>query len=300
MHYDFVPMPARKPLKFPGGKRIALTITFNLEFWDLIQDHDGPDSPGGPSINDRLMPGRIPDYANYSWREYGHRVGVWRAFGICDKAGIPASCTINAQLCLERPEIVMAVVERGWEIVAHNFIQTQPLSNYYDDPDKEREVIREVIEVIEKTTGQRPKGWLSSSLRCTPETPEILAELGLIFHNDFMNDEQPYLIHTRSGPLVAIPYSNDNNDFTLFLRRNFTTGQALELLKTQFDMLYEEGAESGRLMSLGLHPHVIGQPFRATLLRDVIEYAKGFDDVWWASRGEIAEWYLENHASHIG
>lgn len=300
MHYDFIPMPARKPLKWPDGKRLALTITFNLEYWDLTQDHDGTYMAGGPSLNDRLLPARVPDYSNYTWREYGHRVGIWRLYDICTKAGVPASCAVNASLCLERPQVVLGASEQGWEMVAHNFMQTQPLNNYFDDPEKEREVIKEVLDIIEKTTGQRPRGWLSSSLRCTPETPEILTELGLIFHNDFMNDEQPYLIQTRNGPLVSIPYSNEINDFSLFLRRGYTAGQVLELLKDQFDILYEEGAESGRLFSLGLHPHVSGHPYRAKAIKEFINYVKGFDGVWWASRGEIAEWYLANHASHIG
>jgi hypothetical protein len=83
MHYDFVPMPERKPLKWPGGKRIAMNITFNMEFWDLTQDHDGPYQPGGPSQNERPMAARIPDYSNFSWREYGHRVGIWRLYDMC-------------------------------------------------------------------------------------------------------------------------------------------------------------------------------------------------------------------------
>ncbi len=300
MHYDFVPMPERKPLEWPGGKRLALTITFNLEYWDLTQDHDGLYTPGGPSLNDRLMPARIPDYSNYTWREYGHRAGVWRLFDICDKAGIAASCTVNAMLCREKPQIAQAVRDRGWEIVAHNYIQTQALASYYQDPDKEREVIARVLDIIAETTGRRPRGWLSSSLRCTPETPEILTEQGLIFHNDFMNDDQPYLIHTRAGPLVEIPYSNETGDFSFFLRRSYSGAQVLEMLKDNFDVLYQEGAESGRLMSLGLHPHVSGIPFRAKVIREFIDYAKGFDGVWWASREDIAEWYLENHESHIG
>ncbi len=299
MHYDFVPMPDRKPLKWPGGARIAINITFNMEFWDLTQDHDGLYQPGGPSQNERPMAARIPDYSNYSWREYGHRVGIWRLYDMCEKAGVPASCAVNSILCTERPQIVLAASERSWEIVGHNHIQTQPLSNHFDDPAKEREVIKDVLDTIAETTGKRPQGWLSSSLRCTPETPEILAEEGLIFHNDFMNDDQPYLIHTRSGPLVSIPYSNEINDFTLFLRRNFTPDQVLQVLKDQFDLLYEEGAVTGRIMGVGLHPHVAGHAYRAKVIGEFIDYAKQFDGVWWASRGEIAEWYLENHQSHI-
>ena len=106
MLYDFVPMPERKPLKWPNGKRLALMVTLNLEYWELTQDHDGPYFPGGPSINERLLPARIPDFNNHSWREYGHRVGIWRLYDIFDEAKVPASCTVNGILCERHPQIV--------------------------------------------------------------------------------------------------------------------------------------------------------------------------------------------------
>jgi peptidoglycan/xylan/chitin deacetylase (PgdA/CDA1 family) len=196
MHYDFVPITERKPLKWPNGKRLALMITLNLEYWELTQDHDGLYFPGGPSINERLLPARIPDFNNYSWREYGHRVGVWRIYDIFDEAGVPASCTVNGILCEKHPQIVTAAASRDWELIAHNYIQTEFLINYRDDRAKEREVLKRTIDLIEKTTGRRPRGWLSSSLRCTVNTSDIIKELGLTYHCDYMNDEQPYLIHT--------------------------------------------------------------------------------------------------------
>ncbi len=128
----------------------------------------------------------------------------------------------------------------------------------------------------------------------------MLKEFGLLFHSDFLNDDQPYLIHTGHGPLVCVPYSNDVNDFAVFSRGAMTTAGALEIFKEQFDQLYLEGADSGRIMNLGMHPHVMGQAYRVRALREFIDYVKGFDGVWFASREEIAEWYLANHESHIG
>ena len=109
--YDFVPIAERKPLKWPNGKRLALMITINLEYWELTQDHDGPYFGGGPSINERILPARIPDFNNHSWREYGHRVGVWRIYDIFDEAKVPASCTVNGILCERHPQIVTAAAE---------------------------------------------------------------------------------------------------------------------------------------------------------------------------------------------
>ena len=300
MHYDYVPMPHRKPLKWPNGARLALMITFNLEYWDLVKDSAESYYAGGPAILPDPLPGNVPDFPNYSWREYGQRVGIWRLIDIFDKAGVPATCTMNAKMGLERPAVIEAINKRGWELVAHNFVQSDLLTNYQFEPEKEREIIRETLRVYEQVVGRPAKGWLSSSLRSTTQTADICAELGLIYFNDLMNDDQPYLIQTAHGPIVSVPYTVEMNDFMIFLRRGASTSEAVEVFKEQFDVLYAEGAESGRLMSVGLHPHVIGQPFRVRAVREFIEYVKRFDGVWWATREEIAEWYLKNHQSHIG
>ncbi len=157
----------------------------------------------------------------------------------------------------------------------------------------------ETLKVYEQKMGRKARGWLSSSLRSTPRTPGILAEQGCIFFCDYMNDDQPYLINTDHGPIVSTPYSIEINDFTFFHRRAMTTREALQMLKDQFDELYAEGAESGRTMNVGIHPHVSGHPHRMLCYREFLNYVKQHGDVWFATREEIATWYLANHRSHI-
>ena len=147
--------------------------------------------------------------------------------------------------------------------------------------------------------GRPAKAWLSSAIRGTLHTPAFLKEFGLIAYCDYLNDDQPYLIQTLHGPIVCVPYSNDVNDFNLFARGGMSTSAGLETLKMCFDQLYEESQKTGRIMNFGLHPHVMGQPFRVRALREFIEYAASHKDVWFASREAIASWYLENHESHI-
>jgi peptidoglycan/xylan/chitin deacetylase (PgdA/CDA1 family) len=301
MHYDYVPLPKRKPLKWPNGARVALLITTNLEYWDRTKDSEKPYYPGGPNLLPDPMPGNMYDSPNWTWREYGQRVGVWRLFETFAEAGAPTSCTMNAKLGQERPEIIQAAIAQGWEIVAHNFSQTDLLTNYQFDIEGERRVIRETLKAYKDIVGKPARGWLSSSLRCNLTTADILAEEGLIYLADYMNDDQPYLIKTKSkGPLVAIPYTSEINDFTVFMRQGMDVDTALNVFKEQFSELYREGATSGRIMNVGIHPHVTGQPFRIRALRDFIRFAKMFPDVWWATREEIAEWYLKNHETHIG
>ena len=301
MKYDFVPMPARKPLRWPNGKRLAVMLTINFEYWDRVRDSAKPYYPGGPSIVGGDLAGNVYDNPNWTWREYGQRVGVWRMIDLFDKAGVPATCTMNAKMGIERRAVIDAALQRNWEIVAHNFVQSDLLTDFTFDENKEREVIRETLRVYEEVCGKPAKGWLSSSLRSTMNTADLVAEEGLLFFTDLLNDDQPYLIHTRSGkPLVSVPYTSEVNDFTVFLRQGKDVDGAFSVFKEQFDWLYAESETSGRFMNIGLHPHVIGQPFRIRALRDFLDYAKNFDDVWFATREEIAEWYLENHSSHIG
>ena len=300
MHYDFVPIAHRKPLRWPNGKRLAVIMTTNFEYWDPVRETPKPYYPGGPGIVGGDLPGNVYDNPNFTWREYGQRVGVWRMFDVFDAEGVPSSCTMNAKMVAERRPVIDAALQRGWELVPHNYVQTELLTDHMFDEGAEREVIRTTLRIYEDVCGKAPKGWLSSSLRSTLNTADILAEEGLIYFTDLLNDDQPYMIQTRSGkPLVSISYTSEVNDFTVFMRQGQTAEGALSVFKEQFDWLYAESATSGRFMNVGLHPHVIGQPFRIRALRDFLRYVKQFDDVWFATREEIADWYLQHHAEHI-
>ncbi len=287
-------------MRWPDGKRLALLVTINLETWDLIKDTDKPYYAGGPPALPDLLPGNVPDFPNYMWREYGQRVGVWRMFDAFDEAGVVPACTVNAQTCLRRRPMVDAAIQRGCEIIPHNFEQGELLTNFHDDPEKEEQVIAATLDVYRKTTGMTPKGWLSSSLRGTLNTADILVRRGLEFYCDTMNDDQPYTLTTDSGSLVSIPYSNEINDFTLLTRRGHTTDEFRDILIEEMTVLYEESASSGRIMNVGLHPHVSGRAYRIRALREFLQAAKKLDGIWWATRAEIAEHYRRVGQSHIG
>lgn len=299
MEYAYSALPDRLPLKWPNGARVALILTFNLETWDLTKDTTKPYYAGGPAILPDILPGNTVDWPNYSWREYGQRVGIWRLFDLFDEMGVKASCTTNAVTFERRKEMTDACLKRGWELLAHNWEQGELLSDYAHAPEKEREIVLRSLAQFEKYTGRKAKGWLSSSLRGTLQTADILAEYGATFYCDIMNDDQPYLLKTPHGPIVSTPYSNEINDFTFITRKNFTTDQFSQALIEELDVLYAEGATTGRIMNVGIHPHVSGRAHRIRALREFIAHAKSLPGVWWATREEIADWYLANHESHI-
>jgi peptidoglycan/xylan/chitin deacetylase (PgdA/CDA1 family) len=298
--YDYVALPDRRPLRFPNGARLALIITINLEYWEKSrQGQKEPLFTGGPMTIPHALPGDVWDTANWTWREYGQRVGVWRLIDLFDKFDIKPSCTVNGLLMVERRRIVDAVNERGWELVPHNWAQNDLLTYYADDPKAEREVIKRTLDKYLEVVGRPAKAWLSSAIRGTAHTPAFLKEFGLIAYCDYLNDEQPYLINTIHGPIVCVPYSNDINDFNIFARGGMPASSGVETLKVCFEQLYSEGAASGRIMNIGLHPHVIGQPHRIGALHEFIDHAAARKDVWFPTREELAAWYLEHSESHI-
>ncbi|MFK7887477.1 MAG: polysaccharide deacetylase [Gammaproteobacteria bacterium] len=299
MRYDYVPISERGPLAFPGGAQIALILTFNLETWDLVKDTTEAYYAGGPAILPNVLPGNTPDYPNYTWREYGQRVGIWRLYELFDELGVQASCTTNAVTFERRHAMVKACLDRGWELLAHNYEQGELLTDFAHDPTAEEDVIKRTIEIYRKHVGRDPKGWLSSSLRGTLSTPTILRKNGFLFYCDIMNDDQPFLIDTDAGPMVSIPYSNEINDFTILTRRGHTTDEYRDILIEEFDVLHREGARSGRIMNVGIHPHVSGRAYRIRALREFLEHAKTSENVWWPTREELAEWYLTIAKEHI-
>lgn len=299
MEYDYVPLPHRKPLIWPNGARVALVMTFNLETWDLTKPTKEKYYAGGPAVLPDVLAGDTPDFPNYTWREYGQRVGIWRLFDLFDEQGVRASCTTNAVTFERRKAMTDACLERGWELLAHNWEQGELLTDFAHEPAKERDIVLRSLEQYEKFVGKKAKGWLSSSLRGTLQTADILAEHGCTFYCDLLNDDQPYLLRTPNGPIVSTPYSNEINDFTLLTRRGHTTDEYRDVLIEELNVLYKEGATSGRIMNVGIHPHVSGRAYRIRALREFIQHAKSLPGVWFATREEIADWYLANHESHI-
>src|SRR5262245_62138204 len=142
MHYDYIPITQRPPLRWPDGNHVALIVTINLETWDLTKDTERSHYAGGPPILPDPLPGNVPDFPNYTWREYGQRVGLWRIVELLDELGVKASCTINGATAERRKAMVDAAVERGWEVIAHNYEQGELLTDYAHDPAAERRIIQ--------------------------------------------------------------------------------------------------------------------------------------------------------------
>ncbi len=278
--FDYSPIVRRPKLELPNGARVALWIGLNVEHY-LIDRPSTSLFPGTAQL--------VPDPLNYGWRDYGLRVGIWRMMELLDAHKIRASVLLNSDVCARYPEIIEEGNKRGWVWLAHG--KNNSTFEAGMSPEEERTYLTDVVTTIERGTGKRPKGWLGPALTETFETPEILAELDLTYMLDWCNDDQPYPMKVRRGRMISVPYSIEVNDISVFVGK-FASGQDFhQMLVDQFDVLYEEGAKTARVMGVALHPFIINQPFRHRYLDKALAYITGHDKVWVTTSDEIADWY---------
>jgi peptidoglycan/xylan/chitin deacetylase (PgdA/CDA1 family) len=282
--YDYWPIIRRPRLQWPNGARVAFWIGLNVEHYEIDK----------PSTS--LFPGTAqlaPDPLNYGWRDYGPRVGLWRMMDVMDQFGVRASVLLNSDVCRLYPEIIEEGNKRQWVWLAHGKNNSILQANMAADV--ERQYLSEVVSSIERGTGQRPKGWLGPALTETFETPNILAELGLTYVCDWCNDDQPFPMRVKQGKMISVPYSIEVNDIPLFIGKSLSGEDFYQILVDQFDTLYQEGAENGRVMSVALHPFILGQPFRIKYLQRALAYITSKPDVWVTTSDEIADWYYRHY-----
>ena len=277
--FKYVPINRRPKLEWPNGARVALWVIPNVETFPLNEP-----IPGGI--------GKVPDVYNWSAREYGNRVGVYRIMDVLEKHGMKGSVMLNSEVCDDHPELIKDMVGLGWELLGHNQSNARYLWQY--KPEDERKLVLDVFDKIEKASGQRPKGWLSSGLSETWNTLDYLIEAGGQYVCDWIADDQPYMMNVGGKQLVSVPYSGEINDLPAMLRGNHSPDEFDRMIRRQFDTLYAEGAQSGRVMAIALHPFIIGLPHRISALDSALRYILAHDGVWKTTGAEICAAWLKS------
>ena len=280
--FPYSPLFARERLKWPTGARLAVWIVPNIEFFSL--DEKVPAGAGGSGVEP-------PDVPAWSVRDYGNRIGVFRLMNVMDRYAARGTVALNADLCVRHPEIIEQARARNWEFMGHNESNTRRLNAI--PPEEEAGVIQRTLDKIEKGTGARPRGWLSSGLQQTWRTLDLLAANGVDYVCDWVNDDQPYSMSLAGGKsILSIPYSLDINDKPAFEKHNRTPDEFKSMIQRQFDVLWREGEQSGRVMAIALHPYLTGAAHRIDAFDAALEYICKHDSVWLATGGEIADAYL--------
>jgi allantoinase len=281
--FRYVPIKDRPKLTWPNNARLAVWIIPNIEFFPLTRGI--PPHPGAPA-------GTPPSVRAWAQRDYGNRVGIWRIMDVLSKHAVRASPTLNSDICDHHPQIVRAAIELGWEILGHN--QTNSVWLDALSPEEERQTIRRTLSRIAEMTGKKPLGWLGSGLAETWHTLDFLADEGCLYVADWVNDDQPYMMDIGGRPLVSIPYSYEINDAPFINTRLGTIDEFETAIRRQFDTLYAEGAESGRVMAICLHPYITGVPHRIKALDSALAYIRAHDGVWFATGEEIVRHWLQS------
>ena len=276
-------------VRWEGDARVAVQIVINYE--------EGSEKTFamGDGENDILyeLPFALEgqrDLAVETMYEYGTRAGIWRLLRVFDKAGIPVTF-FAAAVALERnPAVAEKLARRGDEAAGHGF----RWSNHFEmTRDEEREAIRRAVESIERTTGSRPVGWYCREM--SVNTRELVVEEGgFVYDSDVYNDDLPYWTVVLGRAHLIVPYGLVVNDARYVVPQGFGSPEHFfETAKAHLDRLRDDGDDVPRMMSIGLHPRITGNPARADALARFIDYAQSLGDVWFARRIDIARTFIE-------
>jgi peptidoglycan/xylan/chitin deacetylase (PgdA/CDA1 family) len=276
----YSPISQRPKLALPGGARLAVWVIVNIEEWDIEQAMPRtvltPPAGGSP----------MPDIPNWSWHEYGNRVGFWRMLDVFDEFALPAVLAINGSAIGSYEAIARAALERKWEFIGHGFTQRN-----MQKVENEAEDIAKTTEAIARFTGRRPRGWLGPGLTETWETPDLLAEAGYEYVCDWVLDDQPTVLKTRTGSIVNVPYTQECNDVAMMLIQHHKASEYYDRAIDQFEQLHHDARDSARVMALVVHPYIMGAPHRLKHFRRIFERIRGRDDVLFWTGEQILDWY---------
>jgi allantoinase len=271
----------RPVLPLPGNGRIVVWTIVNLEVWDIALPMARQVLPAPTGVV------LLPDVANWSWHEYGMRVGFWRFHELYTRLGLRPTLSINARVCEDYPRVARAASDAGWEFMGHSY-QQGPIHKESDQAG----MIARSLDLLERFSGRRPIGWLGPGLTQTYETPDLLTAAGIRYIGDWVYDDEPATIGTENGPLVTLPYTVENNDITMMIVQHHEAPYWTQKCIDTFDRLYAEGAERPRVMAIAIHPYISGQPFRIKYLEAVYQYMARFSGVLHLNGEQILDWYL--------
>jgi len=280
--------------RWPNGARLAVSIVVNYEEGSERSLAMGdPDQEAMTEWGNYPMPPHIRNLAMESMYEYGARVGVWRVLEMLAETGVRATFFACALPFEQNPAVARAAVDAGHEICSHGYRWEEV---FRLSEQEEREHIRLAVESFQKTCGKRPVGWYCRYGASTRTRRLVVEEGGFLYDSDAYNDDVPYFVEVSGKRHLVVPYTPDINDFCFWNSPGFVQADDFFIyLKESFDVLYAEAARYTRMMSIGLHPRIIGRPGRIRGLRRFIDYAKQFPDVWFATREEIARAWLQQH-----
>jgi peptidoglycan/xylan/chitin deacetylase (PgdA/CDA1 family) len=274
--YDYSPLPSRPDYAWPGGKRLAIHFSLNVEHFAF----------GEGMGNDYGGPHPQPNTRSFAWRDYGNRVGAWRLLELAERYRLPLALLTNTELYAYCPELVKAFSARGDEIVGHGRTNAERQADM--SLEQERACIAEATAAITRHEGQAPRGWLAPYISQTRDSLDLLKAAGYRYMMDWPLDDQPVWFRTQHGPILSVPYAHDLNDSLEGVTRRTPSREWCANLVDQFDEMLEESRRRPLVMPIVLHSFIVGHPYRLRQFRRVLEHILKYrDEVWLARPGEI-------------
>lgn len=278
--YDYSAITKRADYSWPGGRRLAVHVALNVEYFAFGRGLGhvlGAESPP-------------PSHRDYSWRDYGNRVGFWRLLELLDELKLPGNHLVNSGIFENYPEIPEAIRARGDEFIAHGRTNSERPGLLWE-PDEAR-LISDVTQTIERFQGAPPRGWMGPWMSQSTTTPDLLKEAGYEFMMDWPCDDQPIWMRTRSGPILSVPYPVEINDSPQMLARHHAAEEFARMIVHQFDEMLRQSERQPLVCGIALHTMIVGQPYRLHVLREALQHIVNHPDrhkVWLARPGEIAD-----------
>ena len=301
-YYEWSPISTRQRLIWPNNARVALCVILSVEHYQWratnnfadggvpgalpAYSHKSTELPGGVSGSGRPY----PDVMSYSQREYGKRVGIFRVMNILDTYGIRATVAIDASTAANYPFLIKQFQQRGYEMMAHGLAVNQMITSKMTQ-EEERGHIRQSIDAVTKATGSKPLGWFGPEYGESENTVALLADEGIRYVCDWPNDDQPYPMKTPTGDLYSLPILLSLDDEYTHWINKIQIDTYSKMITDAFDVLYREGADTGRMMVLNFHPWLMGTPFRSKYLELALSHICRHKEIWKATAGEIVDWH---------
>lgn len=272
--------PAPTAISWPRKAKIAFWLAPNIEYYEI----DPPRNPVRPA-----WPRAYPDMQNWSWRDYGNRVGVWRCLEVFDKHGMAGSVSLNSAMCRHLPEVVGEFTARGWELFCHGEYNTRYLLGATEKD--EGDALRRACSEISAFSKERVRGLLTPALTYTETTFKSASACGIDYVIDVCASDTVEVLKVTERPMLAMPYSLELNDFFVVVAGGLSAGAYLDRFKRQVDRLLEEAGDGGKVIGLPLHPYLIGMPQYVWALDQMLAYVRQYPEIWCTRACDIADAY---------
>lgn len=286
----------RPRLTLPDGDRLAVLVVPNIEFYEYV----APPNPVRTAW--ARMP--QPDVLGYGARDYGNRVGLGRLFRVMDELDVRATMSLNIAILERFPDLLEEFESRRWDAACHGLYNTRYLWGM--SREEELEHILTCRELFRRRVGRDFGGWFSPALSQTSRTPDLVAEAGIDYFGDWVQDDQPIPIRVDSGWLLSMPYSVDHNDAVAHRQGHRAEVLADRIIEAA-EVLHGEGADQAKTLCIAIHPYDFGQPHRIAELERALRHVRSMSGVWWTTGQELADWYratmwtrmIEHLGTHI-